>query len=97
METDSGSTLVQQYISSVFKQLDWHEERVSWGGIVSWWRLHEMKTEFTGKTPIGDIDFANLIYTFNPDAPRKIVLSAHFDSKWFDGFPANQASHLPAA
>ncbi|WVQ83615.1 hypothetical protein IAT38_005756 [Cryptococcus sp. DSM 104549] len=67
-------TLIQNYISSVFKKLGWHEE----------------KTPFTSTTPIGDIDFTNLIYTFDPDAPRKIVLAAHFDSKWFPDFPANQ-------
>nr|XP_031862985.1 uncharacterized protein CI109_001460 [Kwoniella shandongensis]KAA5530057.1 hypothetical protein CI109_001460 [Kwoniella shandongensis] len=70
----ANNTLVQNYISSVFSKLGWHEE----------------KDQFTGSTPIGDIEFTNLIYTFNPDAPRKVVLAAHFDSKWFPDFPANQ-------
>nr|KIR83908.1 glutaminyl cyclase [Cryptococcus tetragattii IND107] len=69
-----NNTLVQNYISSVFSKLRWHEE----------------KTPFTAATPIGDIDFANLIYTFDPDAPRKLVLAAHFDSKWYPDYPANQ-------
>ncbi|KAK6907293.1 glutaminyl cyclase [Kwoniella mangroviensis CBS 10435] len=69
-----NNTLVQNYISSVFTKLGWHEE----------------KTPFRGTTPIGDIDFTNLIYTFDPSAPRKIILAAHFDSKWFPDFPANQ-------
>ncbi|RSH94622.1 hypothetical protein EHS25_004426 [Saitozyma podzolica] len=67
------STLVQQYISFVFKGLGWHEEQ----------------TPFTDDTPIGKIDFNNLIYTFDADAPRKLVLAAHFDSKWFPDFPGN--------
>ncbi|WWC87822.1 uncharacterized protein L201_002714 [Kwoniella dendrophila CBS 6074] len=65
---------LQNYISSVFTKLGWHEE----------------KTPFRGTTPIGDIDFTNLIYTFDPSAPRKIILAAHFDSKWFPDSPANQ-------
>nr|XP_019012132.1 glutaminyl cyclase [Kwoniella pini CBS 10737]OCF50913.1 glutaminyl cyclase [Kwoniella pini CBS 10737] len=69
-----NNTLVQNYISSVFTNLGWHEE----------------KTPFRGTTPIGEIDFTNLIYTYDPDAPRKIILAAHFDSKWFPDFPANQ-------
>lgn len=36
------------------------------------------------ETPQGELPFTNLVYTFDPDAPRKIVLSAHFDSKWFE-------------
>jgi len=55
-------------------------------------RLAHPQTPFTSDTPIGSIDFKNLIYTFDPDAPRKIVLSAHFDSKYFPDFPANQVS-----
>lgn len=39
--------------------------------------------EHTEKTPIGDVRFNNLIYTFDPAAPRRLVLSAHIDSKWF--------------
>lgn len=37
----------------------------------------------TMSTPQGPTLFTNLVYTFDPDAPRKVVLSAHFDSKWF--------------
>ncbi|OCF34729.1 glutaminyl cyclase [Kwoniella heveanensis BCC8398] len=69
-----NNTLVQNYISSMFTNLGWYEE----------------KTPFTGSTPIGEVEFTNLIYTFDPDAPRKIILSAHFDSKWFPDYPANQ-------
>ncbi|KAI9632546.1 uncharacterized protein MKK02DRAFT_30333 [Dioszegia hungarica] len=69
-----NSTLVQNYISSVFKRLGWHEEQ----------------NPFKSETPIGELDFTNLIYTFDPDAPRKIIIAAHFDSKYFPDYPANQ-------
>ncbi|CAD6584787.1 MAG: hypothetical protein TREMPRED_003957 [Tremellales sp. Tagirdzhanova-0007] len=69
-----NNTLVQRYISSVFLNLKWHEEQ----------------TPFTGSTPIGDIAFNNLIYTFEPNAPRKLVLAAHFDSLYFPDYPQNQ-------
>ncbi|WVO13332.1 hypothetical protein L204_100946 [Cryptococcus depauperatus] len=69
-----NNTLVQNYISSVYQKLNWHEEKVS----------------FTSATPIGEVDFTNLIYTFDPEAPRKLVVAAHFDSKWFPDYPANQ-------
>jgi hypothetical protein len=45
---------------------------------------------FTDKTPIGDVEFTNLVYTFDPKASRRIVLTAHYDSKWFPDFPQNQ-------
>ncbi|ORY27461.1 hypothetical protein BCR39DRAFT_538122 [Naematelia encephala] len=69
-----NNTLVQEYISSIFSELGWHEET----------------TPFTGETPIGPVEFTNRIYTFDPEAPRRIVLAAHFDSKWFPDYPANQ-------
>lgn len=62
-----GNKKVQSYLSGVFSKLGWHEE----------------KDTFVGATPHGDIEFTNLIYTFDPSAPRKLVLSAHFDSKYF--------------
>ncbi|KAK1927496.1 hypothetical protein DB88DRAFT_478221 [Papiliotrema laurentii] len=68
-----NNTLVQEYISSVFNQLGWHAE----------------STRFTEDTPIGSVEFTNLIFTFDPGAARKIILSAHFDSKWFPDYPAN--------
>ncbi|EIW66632.1 hypothetical protein TREMEDRAFT_45746 [Tremella mesenterica DSM 1558] len=69
-----NNTLVQQYISSVFSSLGWQEDQ----------------TPFTDDTPIGPIKFNNLIYTFDPSAPRKLVLAAHFDSKYFPTYPENQ-------
>jgi glutaminyl-peptide cyclotransferase len=49
----------------------------------------EAQTRFTEDTPIGSVEFTNLIFTFDPGAARKIILSAHFDSKWFPDYPAN--------
>lgn len=45
----------------------------------------EEKVAHKENTPLGEREFTNLIYTFDPDAPRRLILSAHFDSKWFDG------------
>lgn len=67
-------TQVRSYISGVFSDLGWHMETDT----------------FVGATPIGDISFTNLIFTFNPDAPTRLVLAAHYDSKWFSTYPANQ-------
>jgi hypothetical protein len=50
------------------------------------------QNSFTGTTPIGDIVFTNLIATFDNEAPTKLVLAAHHDSKHFDTYPANQVS-----
>ena len=39
------------------------------------------------QTPIGAVPFTNLIYTHDPSAPRRFVIAAHFDSKWFPKAP----------
>lgn len=36
------------------------------------------------------MDFVNVIATFDPDAPVKVVLAAHHDSKWFEGREVSQ-------
>lgn len=46
--------------------------------------------EFTDETPIGKKRFANIIATKDPSASRRLVLSAHYDSKWFPDYPQNQ-------
>lgn len=55
---------------------------------------HEEKISHKEKTPLGEREFTNLVYTFDPDAPRRLVLSAHFDSKWFDGEPVSGSLRL---
>ncbi|CDZ98012.1 Glutaminyl cyclase [Phaffia rhodozyma] len=69
-----GNRFVQKYITSVFEDLKWTVET----------------DRFTDKTPFGEKEFTNLIFTFDPDAPRRIVLSAHHDSKFFLTSPRNK-------
>lgn len=56
--------------------------------------LFELQDRFTDSTPYGDREFTNLIFTFDKDAPRRIVLAAHFDSKFFPTAPNNEARPL---
>lgn len=69
-----NNTLVRNYIVSTLKALNWHIEL----------------DEFTDQTPIGQKHFVNVIATKNPAASRRVVLSAHFDSKYFPHYPQNQ-------
>lgn len=69
-----NSTLVQQYISSMFERLGWTPEI----------------TSFTAPTPVGERTFTNLVYTFDAAAPRKLVIAAHYDSITYATFPQNQ-------
>ena len=70
----NNNTLVRNYIISTLKALNWHIEL----------------DEFTDSTPIGPKRFVNIIATKDPNASRRVVLSAHFDSKYFPKFPQNQ-------
>lgn len=63
----ANNTLVREYIVSKMKALNWHIEEDS----------------FTDTTPLGKKRFTNIIATKDPTAPRRVVLSAHFDSKYF--------------
>lgn len=69
-----NNTLVREYIVSTLKTFNWHVEL----------------DEFTDVTPIGPKRFANIIATKDPSASRRVVLSAHFDSKYFPKYPENQ-------
>ncbi|KAJ3041271.1 hypothetical protein HDV00_009664 [Rhizophlyctis rosea] len=62
-----NNTFVQNYIKSNFNALNWHVELDS----------------FKGNTPYGEKEFTNIIVTKDPYAKRKLVLAAHFDSKYF--------------
>ncbi|KAI0269018.1 peptidase family M28-domain-containing protein [Russula aff. rugulosa BPL654] len=46
--------------------------------------------QFRAATPYGPKNFTNVIATKDPDAPRRVVLAAHFDSKFFPSYPENQ-------
>ncbi|KAJ3513744.1 hypothetical protein NLJ89_g2777 [Agrocybe chaxingu] len=69
-----NNTLVRNYIVSTLTALKWHVEL----------------DEFTDKTPVGTKRFANIIATKDPFASRRVVLAAHFDSKYYPSYPDNQ-------
>jgi glutaminyl-peptide cyclotransferase len=71
-----NNTIVRNYIISTLKALDWHVEEDS----------------FVDETPIGPKNFTNVIATKDPTALRRVVLSAHFDSKYFPHEPMKQVS-----
>ena len=52
------------------------------------WHIEE--DSFTDMTPYGEKRFTNVIATKDPDAIRRVVLAAHFDSKFFSAYPMNQ-------
>jgi len=67
-------TIVRNYITSTLHKLNWHIEEDS----------------FVATTPFGPKNFTNIIATKDPDAPRRVVLAAHYDSKYFSSYPENQ-------
>ena len=54
-------------------------------------RLHQLNETrwsvttdtFTDSTPYGSKSFTNIIATLDPDKPNRLVLAAHYDSKYF--------------
>jgi len=58
---------VQKFILNHFTNLHWDVE----------------KDTFEANTPFGKKVFTNYIFTKNPKAERRIVLAAHYDSKYF--------------
>ncbi|KAH9901469.1 hypothetical protein C8Q73DRAFT_743008 [Cubamyces lactineus] len=69
-----NNTLVREYIVSTLKKLNWHVEEDS----------------FNDTTPYGVKRFTNVIATKDPTAPRRVIVAAHFDSKFFATYPQNQ-------
>ena len=69
-----NNTFVRQHLVKTLKDLNWHVEEDS----------------FTDNTPYGQKHFTNVIATKDPDAPRRVILSAHFDSKFFPTASQNQ-------
>lgn len=53
-------------------------------------RQHVEKDAFDADTPLGPKPMTNLVFTHDPSAPRRFVLSAHLDSKYFPTHPADQ-------
>lgn len=62
-----GSRKVQKFIKEHFEKLNWHIE----------------EDTFYDMTPFGKKKFNNIIATKNVNATRRLVMSAHFDSKYF--------------
>ncbi|KAI3619361.1 glutaminyl-peptide cyclotransferase [Moniliophthora roreri] len=69
-----NNTLVRNHIASTLKDLGWEVE----------------EDEFTDDTPYGKKRFTNVIATKDPAATKRVVLAAHFDSKFFSSYPMNQ-------
>ncbi|KAL1916285.1 uncharacterized protein VTP21DRAFT_5902 [Calcarisporiella thermophila] len=62
-----GNERVRQFITTMFHNLNWEVDNDT----------------FTAHTPLGEKSFTNIIVTKQPDAPRRLVLAAHYDSKYF--------------
>ncbi|GAA5970171.1 hypothetical protein JCM11641_000299 [Rhodosporidiobolus odoratus] len=67
-------TRVQNMVEQQFRGLGWHVE----------------KDTFDDTTPYGEKTFSNLIFTHDPSTPRRLVLAAHLDSKYFPTSPEDQ-------
>lgn len=59
-----GSTIVREYISNTLKELGWDVEIL----------------QHTQQTPVGQKTFRNVVATFDPTAPRRLVLACHYDT-----------------
>ena len=46
---------------------------------------HIEEDNFDDMTPMGEKNFNNIIATLNPNAPRRLSLVCHFDSKYYPG------------
>jgi glutaminyl-peptide cyclotransferase len=69
-----NNTIVREYIITTLKALNWHIE----------------EDTVIDNTPVGMKRFTNVIATKDPTASRRVILSAHFDSKYFSSYPQNQ-------
>ncbi|OUM63201.1 hypothetical protein PIROE2DRAFT_66294 [Piromyces sp. E2] len=74
---------VQEFILNHFTELNWNVE----------------KDTFDASTPLGVKTFTNYIFTKNPKAERRLVLAAHYDSKYFENvkFIGATDSSVPCA
>ncbi|CAM1292890.1 QPCT (predicted) [Pycnogonum litorale] len=60
-----GHKQVAKFITDKMRSLNWHVEQ----------------DKFIAHTPKGAVHMRNIIATLNPDAPRRLVLACHYDSK----------------
>lgn len=63
-----GNLQVRNYIANRMQQLGWHTEL----------------DQFDDRTPLGTVNFANIIATLDPRAERYLVLACHYDSKLYN-------------
>ncbi|KAE8216316.1 hypothetical protein CF327_g491 [Tilletia walkeri] len=96
-----NNTLVQRTIASIFEHELSPKPSSPHGPARSGWTLD--RHSFEADTPEGRKKFTNLIATKEKDAPRKLMLAAHFDSKFFargtreEGFVGATDSAAPCA
>ncbi|KAK3748815.1 hypothetical protein RRG08_065322 [Elysia crispata] len=78
-----GNLQVQNHIKSLLSAWGWHIET----------------DHFKDKTPYGEKEFTNIIATYDPSRPVKVILACHFDSKYFPkgNFVAATDSAVPCA
>jgi hypothetical protein len=76
-----NNTFVRNHLVTTLRNLNWHVE----------------EDQFEDNTPYGRKTFTNVIATKDPNAPRRIIMSAHFDSKFFPTAPMDQVCILSLA
>jgi len=82
MPSTPGSKVAREYIIQFLENLGWSIEL----------------DEFTQDTIIGEKTFVNIIATYHPDSPRRLVLAAHYDTKITpEGFIGAIDSAVPCA
>lgn len=79
-------TDVQNLIRDHFSELS-TSISLSDGSKVDTWQL--LEDVFDADTPYGSKQFRNLVFTHDPTADKKLVISAHVDSKYFEKAPQN--------
>lgn len=62
----TNHALVRQYLIAQMKSVGWNVET----------------DQFSSNTPHGRKQFENVIATLDPNAPRRLVLACHYDSKY---------------
>ncbi|KAF7363790.1 Peptide hydrolase [Mycena sanguinolenta] len=62
-----NNTFVRNYIVGKLEELKWHVEQDA----------------FDDQTPFGQKHFVNIIATKDPTASRRVIVAAHFDSKYY--------------
>lgn len=55
-------------------------------GLAAGW--HVEVDPFRASTPLGPVDFGNVVATLDPEAPSHLTLACHYDSKFFHPGPA---------